>query len=59
MRTNTGYRVGQLTAAVIEKLETAERQDFSHFGLYWYNDTGPVWLAETSFIRAYGFKSGV
>jgi hypothetical protein len=59
VRTNTGHKVASLTVQMAEKLETAEKQDFSHFGIYWYSETGPLWLADNSYIRAYGLKNGV
>jgi hypothetical protein len=59
VRTNTASKVSQLSETVMEKLQTADKQDFSRFGLYWYNETGPLWLSENASIRAYGFKNGV
>ena len=51
--------MASLTEALMEKLETAEKQDFSQFGLHWYSETGPLWLSDNSYVRSYGLKNGV
>eukprot|EP01113_Clastostelium_recurvatum_P031020 TRINITY_DN382_c0_g1_i3.p1 TRINITY_DN382_c0_g1~~TRINITY_DN382_c0_g1_i3.p1 ORF type:complete len:476 (-),score=115.16 TRINITY_DN382_c0_g1_i3:106-1533(-) len=39
------------------KLDSGARRNFEKFALFWYNDSGPLWLSEGSSLRSYGLKN--
>lgn len=51
----------ELAERILRKMPPAAQQNeavVSTFGLYWYSESGPVWLAEGSTLKAYNLKNG-
>lgn len=55
-------KVKELHDILTKKLATlanSPQHIYEDFGFYWHSESGPVWLAESSSLRAYNFKSNV
>ena len=47
------------TSSSLYQLQQNGDIDPTSYGLYWYSDSGPVWLAENSTLKTYNMKNGV
>lgn len=61
IRIETKTKVCELQERIKKKMSTTASQVSSEvdtFGLFWYSDSGPVWLADASTLKSYNMKNG-
>jgi len=59
IRIETKTKVGELQEKIKKKMPTScQPYELDSFGLFWYSDSGPLWLSEGSTLKSYNMKNG-
>eukprot|EP00026_Physarum_polycephalum_P007011 Phypoly_transcript_07064.p1 GENE.Phypoly_transcript_07064~~Phypoly_transcript_07064.p1 ORF type:complete len:541 (-),score=123.61 Phypoly_transcript_07064:71-1654(-) len=48
-----------ILAKKLATLSNSHQHTYEDYGFYWHSDSGPLWLSESSSLRAYNFKANV
>lgn len=61
IRIDSKTKIWELQESVKKKMGAATQLpgDIDSYGMFWYSESGPLWLADNSTLKSYNMKNGV